>query len=113
MDDKRVVVDLDLRTLVLDPLNSRDGIDRLHLVYAFTAFALAKNLQPLPPVKKDTISGDVSVDADVYRLVAHQIKTDEPRRVAHELANAGMNYVLDRVKAGQELIDVFELSWPN
>jgi len=103
MDDKRVVVDLDLRKLVLDPLKASHDIEMIHLVYAFTALAIAKKLEPLPPVKKDTLSGDVFADADIYKFVGHELQTTEPRRVAHELANAGMKYALDRVSADQEL----------
>lgn len=109
MDDKRITVDLDLRNLVLEPLKQRHDIEMNHLVYAFTALGLAKGLTPLPPVRKDVLSGEVFADADIYRLVAQELGTTEPRRVAHELANAAMRYAADRVAADQELFDIFEL----
>jgi hypothetical protein len=108
MDDKRVTVDKDLRLSVLDPLVEVHQVNMLELVHLFTAFSIAKGLSPLPPKKKETISGAVFAEEDIYKLVAYEFKTAEPRRVAHELANAGMNYVKDKVKESQELREIFE-----
>jgi|AntAceMinimDraft_6_1070360.scaffolds.fasta_scaffold13419_2 hypothetical protein len=110
MDDKRVTIDKELRHSVLDALVSTHDLNMLELVYLFTAFAISKDLHPLPPEKKEVISGDVFVEDDIYKLVAYLFKTDEPRRVAHELANAGMNFVKDKVAELQELREIFEFS---
>lgn len=108
MDDKRVTVDLDLRTKVLDPLSAKHGVARLDLVHMFVTFAISKKLDPLPPSKKEVLSGDVFEDQKIYRLVAVLYGTDEPRRVAHELANAGMRTAVDKPLEELELTEVFE-----
>lgn len=110
MDDKRVVVDLELRKKVLDRLSSRHSISMLDLVYAFTMLGLKKKLTPLAPDKKDTLSGDVFEGAEIYQLVGYEMRTDEPRRVAHELANAAMKSVAEKVEADQELLEIFNLA---
>lgn len=110
MDDKRVVVDLELRNRVLDKLASRHSVSMLDLVYAFTMLGLKKQLTPLAPDKRDTLSGDVFEGAEIYQLVGHEMKTHEPRRVAHELANAAMKSVIDKVEADQELLEIFSLA---
>ncbi len=109
MDDKRVVVDLELRTKVLDKLAARHSISMLDLVYAFTMLGLKKKLKPLAPERKDTLSGDVFEGAEIYQLVALEMNTAEPRRVAHELANAAMKSVIEKVEADQELLEIFSL----
>lgn len=109
MDDKRVVVDLELRKKVLDKLSARHSVAMLDLVYAFSMLGLKRNLTPLPPEKKDTLSGDVFEGAEIYKLIGFQMNTSEPRRVAHELANAAMRSVLEKVEADQELLEIFAL----
>jgi hypothetical protein len=110
VDDKRVVVDLELRKRVLDRLSARHSIPMLDLVYAFTMLGLKMKLAPLPADKRDTLSGDVFEGAPIYQLVGHEMKTSEPRRVAHELANAAMKSVADKVEADQELLEIFDLA---
>jgi hypothetical protein len=109
MDDKRVTVDRELRERVLDLIAAKHDIPMLDLVYMFSAYALARDLPPMPPRRKEVLSGDVFEELLIYRLVREELKTNEPRRVAHELANAGMSQVLQRLHDEAELVDVFEL----
>lgn len=109
MDDKRVTVDFELRQTVLNPIADQHGISMIDLVYLFTAFAMSKRLEPMPPRKREVLSGDVFVELPIYQIVAAEFKTDEPRRVAHELANAGMAHVLGSFAEESELADIFDL----
>lgn len=109
MDDKRVTVDQGLRERVLDPLVQRHNVSMLDLVHVFVTFAVAKRLDPLPPTRKEVLSGDVFPESTIYRLVEALYQTDEPRRVAHELANAGMAAVASSLSDEVELLDLFEM----
>lgn len=109
MDDKRVTVDFELRQTVLNPIADQHGIPMIDLVYLFTTLAISKNLEPMPPRKREVLSGDVFVELPIYQIVAAQFNSKEPRRLAHELANAGMAYVMSRFSDESELIDIFDL----
>jgi hypothetical protein len=109
MDDKRVTVDFELRQTVLNPIADQHGIPMIDLVYLFTTLAISKNLEPMPPKKREVLSGDVFVELPIYQIVAAQFNSKEPRRLAHELANAGMAYVMSRFSDESELIDIFDL----
>ena len=110
MDDKRVTVDLNLRTSVLDRIAERHHVSMLDLVYMFATFAISMKLPPLSPTKKEVLSGDVFEGESIYQLVSIMYETDEPRKIAHELANAGMDFVKDLPLDELELAEVFRLS---
>lgn len=113
MDDKRVTVDLDLRTKVLDVITNTHKVAMLDLIYAFTALAVSRNLEPSPPLRRETLSGDVPPDLEVYQMVQYFYNTQEPRRVAHELANSAMAEVAGLPLENMELFEIFGLKLPH
>lgn len=109
-DDKRVRIDSELKENVLEPMHSKFNISMLAAAKLCASWAMQNELPPLPPEKGITITGDVFVGEPIYKLVAHVYETNEPRRVAHELMNAGINDLRERYLETDSLIELFGLA---
>ena len=109
-DDKRVRIDTELKENVLEPMHQRFNISMLAAAKLCASWAIQKGLDPLPPEKATTITGDVFVGEPIYKLVAALFETDEPRRVAHELMNAGIQDLREKFLQTDSLVELFELA---
>lgn len=109
-DDKRVRIDSELKENVLEPMHSKFNISMLAAAKLCASWAIQNELTPLPPEKAITITGDVPASEPIYKLVAHVYRTDEPRRVAHELMNAGINDLREKYLETDSLVELFGLS---
>lgn len=109
-DDKRVRIDSELKENVLEPMRSKFNISMLAAAKLCASWAIQKELTPLPPEKAITITGDVPASEPIYKLVAHVYQADEPRRVAHELMNAGINDLREKYLETDSLVELFALS---
>lgn len=109
-DDKRVRIDTELKENVLEPIHQKFGISMLTAAKLCASWAIQKELTPLSAEKGIAITGDVFVGEPIYKLVAHIYETEEPRRVAHELMNAGLKDLRERYLETESLVDLFGLA---
>ena len=109
-DDKRVRIDSELKENVLEPMHAAFNISMLAAAKLCASWAIQHELAPIPAEKGVAITGDVFVGEPLYKLVAHLYETDEPRRVAHELMNAGLKDLREKFLETDSLVELFELS---
>lgn len=108
-EDKRVRIEEALKETVLEPMSSKFGISMLATARYCASWAIQNELEPREAKKSITITGDVFAEEPLYKLVANLYNTEEPRRVAHELMNAGLEDLASKYEDADSLTELFGL----
>jgi len=108
-DDKRVRIDTELKENVLEPMHSKFEVPMLVVARLCASWAIQNDLKPSPPEKSTAITGDVFAEEPLYRFVSYLYKTPVPRKIAHELMNAGLKDLRDKYQEAESLSELFGL----